>query len=73
MKGFENILIIGAGDHAKIVIDILRSNEQYHGLEITGLVDILNKHENIGNKILNSVEIGRELCDVIIGESNECL
>jgi sugar O-acyltransferase (sialic acid O-acetyltransferase NeuD family) len=44
----SEILIIGAGDHAKVVAEILSSS----GKEIHGFIDILDKKENVGKKIL---------------------
>lgn len=57
MKSNE-ILIIGAGDHAKIVADILENKN----IKIIGFIDILNKKNNVGKKILNF-----PIIDILLG------
>ena len=43
-----SVLIIGAGDEAKLVIEMLK----LRGTKIAGIIDILNKYENLGRQIL---------------------
>ena len=45
----KKVLIIGAGDQPKIVIDALQCSEK---ADIIGMIDVLGKKENIGKKIL---------------------
>lgn len=45
----EELVVVGAGAHAKVVVDIIRQNEKY---ELAGLVDDLDKEGFGGLKII---------------------
>lgn len=45
----DKLVIIGAGSHAKVIVDILQQNEQY---EIIGLVDNVGKEGFLGLKVI---------------------
>ncbi|MGM0502721.1 MAG: acetyltransferase [Bacillota bacterium] len=51
----KNIVLIGAGGHCKVVIDIIQQNENYN---LVGLID--KDHQNIGNKVLQVPIIGTD-------------
>ncbi|HIE24671.1 MAG TPA: transferase, partial [Anaerolineales bacterium] len=50
----EDILIIGSGGHAKVIIDIIEKEGQYH------ILGLLNAQPNIGEKILGYEILGKD-------------
>ncbi|MFH2106783.1 MAG: acetyltransferase [Candidatus Micrarchaeota archaeon] len=68
----KKLLIIGAGDQPKIIIDAIESNPNYKDISIKGLMDVEGRKENVGKEILGHRIVGtldklaEYLCDFYV-------
>ncbi len=51
----KNLLIVGAGDQCKIILDILSNSKEYR---VLGMIDVQGKKTNVGKNILGKPVLG---------------